>query len=149
MSDRIELKMTGNKQIARKLGLIVLLFENGHKVVRKELRKSAKPWPEAVNGGTMYKHVNQITGLSKDPIGLQTFHSKKRQEIGVKARPKRPSATNAGWRAHFFASPAKHIRPNKRVPFNSYYKTKNAVVVSNVAFNIKKLIRRTFLRPRI
>lgn len=149
MADRIEIKMTGNKTIARKLGLIIFQFETGDKAIRKELRKGAKPWTEAINGGVMYKHIQRDTGLSTNPIGLQTFHSKKRSEIGVKARPKRPSSKNAGWRAHFFATPARHIRRSKRVPFNSYYKSKNAVVISGVSANIKKLIRRTFLRPRI
>lgn len=147
--DRLEVRMD-TKVFRQKIGTIQLLFDKrGDKVIKRVLRKGAKPWPDAINDGKMYKHIKKQTGLSNDPIGLQTFHSTTRGEIGVKARPKSPRSKAAGWRAHFFATPAKHIRAIKKVPFNSYYKAKNGEVIGNVFKGVRTLIRTTFLRPRI
>lgn len=138
------------KTFRRKLGTIQLLFDKaGEKQIKKILRKGAQPWPDAINDGKMYKHIKKDTGQSTDPIGLQTFHSVQKGIIGVKARPKSPRSKSAGWRAHFFATPAKHIKPSKRVPFNTYYKTQNGKVIGNVFQGIKQLIQTVFLRPRI
>lgn len=147
--DRLEVRMD-TKVFRQKIGTIQLLFDKrGDKVIKGILRKGAEPWRDAVNDGKMYKHIKKETGLSQDPIGLQTFHSTTKGEIGVKARPKSPRSKSAGWRAHFFATPAKHIRATKRVPFNTYYKAQNGKVIGNVFRGVRDLIQTVFLRPRI
>ena len=137
-----------NKKVLRKLNHIDLMVQGGSKQIRTALRKGAKPWPNAVNG-KIYNYINQITGASEKPIGLQTWYAKQKNEYGVKARPIVPRSSaakkkQAGWRVHFFASPAKHIRRLKRIPFDSLYRQQTGNVIRSVGAKLQAVIRQNF-----
>jgi len=137
-----------NKKVLRKLNKIDLMVQGGSKQIRTALRKGAKPWPNAVNG-KIYNYINRITGASEKPIGLQTWYAKQKNEYGVKARPIVPRSSAAkkkqgGWRVHFFASPAKHIRRLKRIPFDSLYRQQTGNVIRSVGAKLQAVIRQNF-----
>ena len=137
-----------NKKVLRKLNHIDLMVQGGSKQIRTALRKGAKPWPNAVNG-KIYNYINRQTGASEKPIGLQTWYAKVKNEYGVKARaivPRSGAAKKkqAGWRVHFFASPAKHIRRLKRIPFDSLYRQQTGNVISSVGAKLQAVIRQNF-----
>ena len=119
-----------SKRFRRKLNRLEFVMRDG-KLIRSTLRKVAKPWPESVNN-QVYSYVTRRTGKMKKPIGLQTFESKSRMQFGVKARPIM-SKSNAGWRAHFFATPARQIGRGKRIPFEALYRSKDGEVLSNLS----------------
>ena len=135
-----------NKKVMAKLNKIDLYVRGGDKEIRSALRKGAKPWPKAVNG-KVYKYLTRRTGVSENPIGLQTWYAKGKNEYGVKARPissKGKGKRNWGWRVHFFASPAKHIRRSKRIPFDSMYRQQTPNVISSVSKKLRLLINKHF-----
>jgi hypothetical protein len=137
-----------DKRLRRKLNRVQFTVQNGSKEIRKVLRKSAKPWPEAINGGKVYKKITRETGDSTDPIGLQTWYAKVKMEYGVKARPVPPrkGSNNAGWRVHFFATPARRIRRSKRIPFNAWYRPKTGRVLRNTSQGLGNMFKRLFIR---
>ena len=135
-----------NKRVMAKLNKIDLYVRGGDKEIRSALRKGAKPWPKAVNG-KVYRYLTRRTGASEKPIGLQTWYAKGKNEYGVKARPissKGKGKRNGGWRVHFFASPAKHIRRSKRIPFDSMYRQQTPNVISSVSKKLRLLINKHF-----
>lgn len=135
-----------NKRVMAKLNKIDLYVRGGDKEIRSALRKGAAPWPKAVNGKT-YRYLTRRTGASENPIGLQTWYAKGKNEFGVKARPissKGKGKRNGGWRVHFFASPAKHIRRSKRIPFDSMYRQQTPNVISSVSKKLRLLINKHF-----
>lgn len=122
----------------------------GSKELKAVLRKSAQPWAKAANN-SVYNYIQRETGNMRKAIGIGTFESKSRNQIGVKARPKPKSfsgdrETNAGWRAHFFASPARQISPSKRIPWASIYSGQNGQVIANVVTGVKALFVKLGIR---
>jgi len=112
--------------------------------LKKVLRRSAKPWADTANS-RVYNYVKRDTGNMAKAIGIGTFESKARGEIGVKARPKAASKggeKNGGWRAHFFASPARQISQSKRIPWASIYQSQNATVIANVVKGVRSLFKK-------
>ena len=112
--------------------------------LKKVLRKSAKPWADHANS-KVYNYIQRKTGNMGKAIGIGTFESKARGEIGVKARPKAMSKggeKNGGWRAHFFASPARQISPAKRIPWATIYSQENATVIANVVKGVRALFKK-------
>ena len=148
MANRIEIKINDadfRRQIYKmeKLG-------HGTKELKAVLRKSAKPWAKAANS-SVYNYVTRKTGNMSKAIGIGTFESKSRNQIGVKARPKPKSfsgdkETNAGWRAHFFATPARQISPSKRIPWASIYSSQNGQVIANVITGVRALFTKLGIR---
>jgi hypothetical protein len=136
-----------SEKVRRKLAKASFFYTSGQTEIRRALRKGAKPWPEAVNNGQMYRWIKRDTGASQDPIGLSTWYAPVKQEYGVKARPVKANkkSKNAGWRAHFFASPAKHISAAKKVPFNSLYQPKTGQVLVGVGRELSLLFKRLFV----
>jgi hypothetical protein len=137
-----------NKKVLRKLNQIDLMVQGGSKQIRDALRKGARPWPNAVNG-KVYNYINRITGSSEKPIGLQTWYAKEKNEYGVKARAIIPRSKKllkkqSGWRIHFFATPAYHIRRIKRIPFDSMYRQQTGNVVRSVGARLYAVIRNNF-----
>lgn len=112
--------------------------------LKKVLRKSAKPWADTANS-RVYNYVDRKTGNMAKAIGIGTFESKARGEIGVKARPKaapKGPEKNAGWRAHFFATPARQISQSKRIPWASIYKSQDATVIASVIRGVRALFKK-------
>ena len=123
---------------------------HGKKELKAVLRKAAKPWAKAANSA-VYNYVERKTGNMAKAIGIGTFESKRRDQVGVKARPKPKSfsgekETNAGWRAHFFATPARQISPSKRIPWASIYAAENGQVIANVVAGVKALFKKLGIR---
>ena len=135
-----------SKRVMANLNKIDLYVRGGDKEIRTALRKGARPWPKAVNG-KVYKYLTRRTGASENPIGLSTWYAKGKNEYGVKARPissRGKGKRNGGWRVHFFASPAKHIRRSKRIPFDSMYRQQTPNVISSVSKKLRLLINKHF-----
>ena len=112
--------------------------------LKKVLRKSAKPWADTANS-RVYNYVTRDTGNFAKAIGIGTFESKSRGEIGVKARPKaapKGPEKNGGWRAHFFATPARQISQSKRIPWASIYESQNATVIAGVVKGVRDLFKK-------
>ena len=114
------------------------------KELKAVLRKAAQPWAKAANSA-VYRYVERRTGNLGKAIGIGTFQSERRGQVGVKARPKsssRGGEKNGGWRAHFFASPARQISPSKRIPWSTIYDSQNPQVIANVVAGVKALFRK-------
>jgi len=137
-----------NKRLMRQLNQIDLFVQGGDKQIRRALKKGAVPWRKAING-KVYKYIKRETGKSNSPIGLETWYAQGKNEYGVKARPKRPSKSNNGWRIHFFATPAKHIRRSKRIPFDSMYRQQTPNVISSVSKRLRLLINEHFGKNKV
>jgi len=116
-----------------------------NKELKKVLRKAAKPWAEHANS-KVYNYLQRDTGNMAKAIGIGTFESKSRNYVGVKARPKAPPKygleRNGGWRAHFFAKPARQISPAKRIPWATIYSQRNADVIANVVKGVRALFKK-------
>ena len=138
MAKKIEIRI--DDRAFRKKILRLEKTVRGGKEIRKVLRKSAAPWPEAVNP-KIYNYVQRRTGSMAKSIGLRTFYAKYNMEYGVTARPIiSKNRRQGGWKSIFFATPARHISKGKTIPFASLYSGRNAEVLANV----KKLIPALF-----
>lgn len=114
--------------------------KEAEKMLDKELRKAVKPWQDAMNGGTMYKYLVEREGRLKDPFGNTKIKGKRRYVYGRRVGPKLKGKTN-GWLAHFFATPARHIRKAKRVPFYSIFRKENGNVAALAKVGIERTVR--------
>ena len=115
-----------------------------NKELKRVLRKAAKPWADNANS-KVYNYIERKTGNMGKAIGIGTFESKSRGYVGVKARPKaapRGPERNGGWRAHFFASPARQISPAKRIPWSTIYSQKTGEVIANVVKGVRILFKK-------
>jgi hypothetical protein len=108
-------------------------------ILDKELKKAVKPWQNAINKGTMYKYLEENKGRLQDPFGNTKIKGKRRFVYGRRVGPKLKGKTN-GWLAHFFASPARHIRKVKRVPFYSIFRAENGNVAALAKAGIIKAV---------
>jgi hypothetical protein len=90
-----------------KLEKIRKLDENHEKEIRNALRESVKIWSDAINQKIYSGPITKRSGDLGKAMGAGTFKSEAKGYIGGKSRPKRASKKNGGWRAHFFASPAR------------------------------------------
>ena len=132
-----------DRDFRRKLNRLDGVTKNT-KELKAVLRKAAQPWAKAANSA-VYRYVERRTGNLGKAIGIGTFQSERRGQVGVKARPKsssRGGERNGGWRAHFFASPARQISPNKRIPWSTIYDSQNPKVIANVVSGVKALFRK-------
>lgn len=114
--------------------------KQNQRLVDEALRKSVKPWQSAVNNGWMYKFVKRRSGDSANPFGNTKVNGKRRGIYGRRVGPK-GRGKSAGWRAHFFASPAKQIKSGMKIPFFNRFRSKNAEVAALVNVHISKLVR--------
>jgi len=113
----------------------------------KALRRSATPWQNALNRGQMYKKLERNTGGFDKPMGNTKIKGKSKKVYGRRVGPKM-KGKSAGWRAHFFASPARQIRPGKRINFYGLFQKKNREVVGKlnkeIVLILDKLANKTF-----
>lgn len=146
----LEVKITINDaDVKRKLDTIGRRTKQGEKDIVKVMRSGAKIWADTINVGTMYRHINKESGGSFKPMGTSAGYSKRRREYWSKTRAKTPRDKDSnGWRAHFFATPARQIRKIKRVPFLRYYSAKTATVKVVVSRGIAELIKQYFVSPK-
>ena len=142
MAKKVEIRI--NDREFRKAILRIEKTVKGGKEIRAVLRKSAAPWPEAVNT-KIYNYVTRRTGSLGKAIGLRTFYAKYNMEYGVTARPIiSKNKSQGGWKSIFFASPARHISKGKKIPFGSLYSSVNSKVLSNVKSKIPELLKAKF-----
>lgn len=123
-----------------RFGKSVEKSKQGEKLFDKALARAVGPWQRAVNGGKVYRFIKKQTGMSKDPFGNTKIKGTRAGVYGRRVGPKKRGKKNAGWRIHFFASPAKHIRKGKKIPFRGYFRQRNAAVVSKLRSEIKNLL---------
>ena len=119
--------------------------KEAEKMLDRELRKAVKPWQNAINGGKMYNWLEQGKGRLQDPMGNTKIRGKRRFVYGRRVGPKLKGKTN-GWLAHFFASPARHIRKIKRVPFYRLFRAENGKVAALAKVGIEKVVRQMRLK---
>ena len=111
----------------------------GEKLMDSALRKAAGPWQRAFKGGTMYKKLQRRTGGFDDPMGNKKIKGRRSRIYGRRVGPKM-KGKSAGWRAHFFASPARQISSKKRVNFAAIYKKQNGKVRKILRTEINQLL---------
>jgi hypothetical protein len=111
--------------------------------VRKALKESVVPWKTVINS-SFYKYVDRKTGKLGRAMGISSFYSRRRYIYGGKVRPipLRKNRSGAGWRAHFFASPARQIRRGKMIPFQSIYSTRTPKVLSLLKTRLDNIFKK-------
>lgn len=123
----------------KRFGSSVEKSKQGEKLFDAALRRSVGPWQRAVNGGKVYRFIKKQTGMSKDPFGNTKIKGPRAGVYGRKVGPKRGNK-NAGWRIHFFATPAKQIKGSKKIPFRGLFRQRNGPVIAKLRSEIKKLL---------
>jgi len=142
MSVRIEIPKKDIQRLEEALSKFGTTVEKSRKAERMfdtALRKAATPWQRAFKGGAMYRKVRRVTGGFEDPMGNRKIKGRRSSIYGRRVGPKM-KGKSAGWRAHFFASPARQISPKKRVPFASMYKKENGKVRKILREELSKLL---------
>jgi len=125
----------------RKFGHDVEKSKKAEKMFDEALRKAASPWQRIFKGGKMYERLQRITGGFDDPMGNTKI---KGRRVGIHGRRVGPKlkGKSAGWRAHFFASPARHIKKSKQVPFARIFRSQNGKVRSILKVEIENLLQK-------
>ncbi len=100
--------------------------------IDKVLTKAVKPWQNAFNKGQMYQKLERRTGGLDKPMGNRKIKGTRSNVYGRKVAPKM-KGKSAGWRAHFFARPARQINKGKRVHFSKMFaaQTKEVIRLTN------------------
>lgn len=111
------------RNMARKMGT-----KEAERLIDGALTKSVKPWQQAFNNGQMYRFVDRRTGGFDKPMGNRKIKGLRKKVYGRKVLPKTKGKTG-GWRAHFFARPARQISKKKRVPFYRLFAQKTPRVI--------------------
>lgn len=105
------------------------------------LRKAVRPWQDAVNGGFMYRYLTRHEGRLESPFGNTKIKGKRKHVYGRRIGPKLKGKTG-GWFAHFFASPARQLKPKHKIPFFQTFRGKNGTVAADAIDGITKLVQR-------
>lgn len=137
MADLIKINDQAFLAKLRKLQEIDTKYE---KEIRKALRDSVKIWADAVNQKVYSGPITKRTGQLGKAMGAGTFKSEAKGYIGGKSRPKRASKKNGGWRAHFFASPARQMDPKFKFDFQKVYNSKTRKVLGTFTSKINKIL---------
>lgn len=114
--------------------------------IDKVLRKSVKPWQNAFNKGQMYGKLERRTGGLDKPMGNRKIKGTRSNVYGRKVAPKM-KGKSGGWRAHFFARPARQIKKGKRIHFSKMFaaQTKEVIRLTNkgIVEMLKEIHRKT------
>jgi len=114
--------------------------KSAEKMIDEALRYSARPWENEFNKGVMYKYVEWRTGGSEKPMSNRKIKGTRKKIYGRKVGPKK-RGNNSGWRAHFFARPARHISRKKRVPFYQIFAKKTDEVIRRANQSLSDLFQ--------
>lgn len=114
--------------------------KQAEKILDTELRKAVKPWQDAVNGGWMYKWLNEHEGRLNNPFGNTKIKGKRKFVYGRRVGPKMKGKTG-GWFAHFFASPARQLKAKHKIPFFQRFRGKNGTVAALAIAGINKAVK--------
>lgn len=141
MANRITINM--DDRIARKKLNKMITFTSDHeKELRKILRDCVKIAADAVNERIYSGAITQRTGNLGKAMGVGTFKSERGGYIGGKARPKRASSRNGGWRVHFFATPAIQMKRKYRFDFQKVYNSKTSAIRKKFTSDINRLLKK-------
>jgi len=75
-------------------------------------------------------------------MGVGTFKSERGGYIGGKARPKKASSRNGGWRVHFFATPAVQMNKKYRFDFQKVYNSKASAIRKKFTSDLNRLLKK-------
>lgn len=120
--------------MARKMGT-----KEAEGLIDGALERSVKPWQNAFNNGQMYQYVDRKTGGFDKPMGNRKIKGLRKKVYGRKVLPKTKGKTG-GWRAHFFARPARQISKKKRVPFYRMFAQKTPAVIAKANQELKHVM---------
>lgn len=137
MADLIRIN---DKDFIDKLKKLSTLVDRHEDQIRKALRESVKIWADAINQKVYSGPIQKISGGLGKAMGVGTFKSEAKGYIGGKSRPKRASSKNGGWRAHFFASPARQMDPKFKFDFQKVYNSKTRKVLGSFTSKINKIL---------
>lgn len=131
----------GGQRVKDMIDRLANLDEKYEKQIRKALRNSVKIWADHINKTIYNRAIEKRTGKLGNAFGVGTFKSERYGYIGGKSRPKKAAKTNGGWYAHFFARPARQMKPSKKYPFHREYRTKTSKVISAFKYEMYKVLR--------
>ena len=137
MADLIKIN---DRAFLAKLEKLMKIDQDYEKEIRKALRESVKIWSDAVNQKIYSGPITKRTGNLGKAMGVGTFKSEAKGYIGGKSRPKRASKKNGGWRAHFFASPARQMDPKFKFDFQKVYSSKTRRVLGTFTSKINRIL---------
>lgn len=128
------------KQITR-LGRI----EDREDLIVKACKSAVKPWRTTMRNKMYTFAVQRRTGKMAKSIGIRKYQDRRSGRLGAQVGPsaarRGPSGKgSAGWRVHFFASPARQMNPSYKIPFQQVYSSANSAVLIRIAANIDILI---------
>ena len=117
-------------------------IKDREKLIIDACKSAVKPW-QAVMRNKMYTFgVQRRTGKMARSIGIRKYQDKRSGRVGAQVGPsgaRRPKKGGAGWRVHFFATPAKQMSPDKQIPFQEVYSSVNRGRI-RIALNMRILI---------
>lgn len=144
MADVINFKIN-SKNFDRRFVRLMKTVVIDSKEIRAAMKRSTNPWKSTMNS-SIYKYVQRIEGKLGRSMGQSTFYSSRKQLYGAKVRPipLRKSGNSAGWRVHFFATPARQIRKSKRIPFQAVYSTQTPKVISLLKGELNTIFKKYF-----
>jgi hypothetical protein len=128
----LEIKL---KKMAKKVGT-----KEAENLIDTALERGVKPWQNAFNNGQMYRYVDRRTGGFDKPMGNRKIKGLRKKVYGRKVLPKTKGKTG-GWRAHFFARPARQISKRKRVPFYRMFAQKTPTVIAKVNKELAEVMK--------
>ena len=99
--------------------------------LRGIMKHAVRPWKSAINR-SIYSVAERKTGKLSRAMVIGSFVSYRKGIIGAKVRPigLKRNRQGAGWRIHFFASPAKQMKQSKRFPFQEKYQSQRLNVLN-------------------
>lgn len=147
MADRIIIDSSDLMKQLRKMGR--QLTTGDQKEVRKIMADAVKPWKTTINS-SIYEIAQRKTGKLSRAMGIGTFVSYRKGIIGAKVRPvnSRRNKQSAGWRVHFFASPARQMKSSKRFPFQTKYKGQQQNVLNRFMSQYSIFVEKTIKNLR-
>lgn len=123
------------RNMARKVGT-----KEAESLIDDALKRSVSPWQNAFNNGQMYQYVDRKTGGFDKPMGNRKIKGLRKKVYGRKVLPKTKGKTG-GWRAHFFARPARQISKKKRVPFYRMFAQKTPTVIAKANKELTEVMK--------
>jgi hypothetical protein len=114
-------------------------------LIVKAAKSAVVPWRDTMRSNMYAGSIQKRTGKMAKSIGIQKYKDKRSGRVGAQAGPSRSrrspdSKGGQGWRVHFFATPARQMKPEHRIPFQAIYRKKSFMVVRRMKINMKNVI---------
>lgn len=112
--------------------------------LRGIMKRAVIPWKGAINR-SIYSVAQRKTGKLSRAMGIGSFVSYRKGIIGAKVRPigLKKNRKSAGWRIHFFASPARQMMQSKRFPFQEKYQSQRLNVLNRFMRDYLIFVKKT------